>query len=269
MNPTYAKQQKDFLEIIKAYRNAKTKKEKDSFFLKLLDATGGIRQSMVNSFYIQSYTTDDLQSVLQMRTIDAINTYDESKGEFAPYLFGTFRRYLINILVAAGRDKYKTLDSSVSFSGSPAGNSSVSFASLLQAENKPPIDGLIAQEELNNLNRVLTDLERQVLEKILEGLSYQETADALGTNEKSVDNAMTRIKAKAIGEGFCQAKEFKERKEHFANVKDRAAQMLEEGQSSKEVALLLRLPLVVTAHLRWKLRKEKGLARKNKKKGKE
>ena len=42
----------------------------------------------------------------------------------------------------------------------------------------------------------LTDLERSVIEHRLLGLSYEETAKALGISDKSVDNAIQRIRQK-------------------------------------------------------------------------
>ena len=42
----------------------------------------------------------------------------------------------------------------------------------------------------------LTELEKQVLVRFLDGLSYTDIADELGKSVKSVDNAIQRVKKK-------------------------------------------------------------------------
>ena len=46
------------------------------------------------------------------------------------------------------------------------------------------------------MNEVLSRLEMSVLELYLEGKSYQEIAEALSRSQKSIDNALQRVKKK-------------------------------------------------------------------------
>ena len=59
---------------------------------------------------------------------------------------------------------------------------------------------IIEKEQLEGLNmrlnRELTSYEREVLDLFLEGLPYQEIADRLGKDKKSIDNALKRIRNK-------------------------------------------------------------------------
>ena len=63
-----------------------------------------------------------------------------------------------------------------------------------------PINQAISTEELTSLieclGRVLSPLEREVLAMYLEGRSYEEVAERLECNPKSVDNALQRVKRK-------------------------------------------------------------------------
>ena len=63
-----------------------------------------------------------------------------------------------------------------------------------------PINQAISTEELTSLveclGRVLSPLESQVLAMYLEGRSYEEVAERLDCNPKSVDNALQRVKRK-------------------------------------------------------------------------
>ncbi len=62
-------------------------------------------------------------------------------------------------------------------------------------------ESILLEKEQSDLFRkqvmeVLSDKEWQVLELIVDGASYAETAEKLGISEKSVDNAMQRIRRK-------------------------------------------------------------------------
>ena len=63
-----------------------------------------------------------------------------------------------------------------------------------------PEEMLVDKEEYNSLevelNKILSDLEWQVLRYYLDGKSYQEISVVLGRHSKSIDNALTRVKRK-------------------------------------------------------------------------
>ena len=63
-----------------------------------------------------------------------------------------------------------------------------------------PEERLLVQERLRAVFRTaeerLTPLEKRVLADFLKSASYRETADRLGLSQKSVDNAMQRIRRK-------------------------------------------------------------------------
>ena len=63
-----------------------------------------------------------------------------------------------------------------------------------------PEEQIIERENLealeNAIERELSDLERQVLDLYITGMSIKEVSAVLGRDEKSTDNAMQRIKTK-------------------------------------------------------------------------
>jgi len=63
-----------------------------------------------------------------------------------------------------------------------------------------PQDLFLNNEKLNilkkKIKRILSDLERDVLESYLDAKTYQEIAGELGRHVKSIDNALQRIKRK-------------------------------------------------------------------------
>ena len=61
---------------------------------------------------------------------------------------------------------------------------------LINRENLTVIEGRIGE--------ILSDLEKEVLTRYIEGKSYQEISDEMGRHVKSIDNALQRIKRKLL-----------------------------------------------------------------------
>lgn len=63
-----------------------------------------------------------------------------------------------------------------------------------------PEELIISKEELKNIedkiNKLLSELEQEVLGLYLNGKTYQEIADIIGKEPKSIDNALQRVKRK-------------------------------------------------------------------------
>ena len=74
--------------------------------------------------------------------------------------------------------------------------SSLEEAAELNDRRDGPEQQLIQADTLRELRACLTALEGQVLERYLMGESYAAIAAALGRSEKSVDNAVQRIRKK-------------------------------------------------------------------------
>ncbi|PIU67859.1 MAG: hypothetical protein COS84_03085 [Armatimonadetes bacterium CG07_land_8_20_14_0_80_40_9] len=81
-------------------------------------------------------------------------------------------------------------------------NSQQTLADVLTSKkNSNPEKMFLAKENINylkqELRQALTDLEWQVLVNYLEEKSYEEIAGEIEHHEKTVDNALSRIKRKA------------------------------------------------------------------------
>ena len=65
-----------------------------------------------------------------------------------------------------------------------------------------PLDTITRKEYFQNLestiDKSLSDFEKQVLHRYLNGESYVKIAEKLNTQVKSIDNAIQRIRKKAI-----------------------------------------------------------------------
>jgi RNA polymerase sporulation-specific sigma factor len=115
-------------------------------------------------------------------------------------------RQIITAIKTATRFKHSPLNTYVSFSNTPAGQDSDSDVTLGDALPGPSVDDpstcVISTEELQSLvfalGTGLSRLEADALKLYLEGSSYEEMAETLGCDTKTIDNALQRVKRKVL-----------------------------------------------------------------------
>jgi RNA polymerase sporulation-specific sigma factor len=115
-------------------------------------------------------------------------------------------RQIITAIKTATRFKHAPLNTYVSFSHTPAGQDSDGDCTLGDALPGPGVDDpavcVISTEELQSLvftlGTGLSPLEADALRLYLDGLSYEEMAEELGCDTKTIDNALQRVKRKII-----------------------------------------------------------------------
>jgi RNA polymerase sporulation-specific sigma factor len=115
-------------------------------------------------------------------------------------------RQIITAIKTATRFKHAPLNSYVSFSNTPAGQEADSDCTLGDALPGPTVDEpsvcVISTEELQSLvfclGTGLSKLESDALRLYLEGSSYEQMADELGCDTKTIDNALQRVKRKVL-----------------------------------------------------------------------
>ena len=126
----------------------------------------------------------------------------EREASFRSFAELFVTRQNITAIKTAARNKHTPLNTYVSFSNTRAGSEQeTTLADVLPDDPvTDPINQAISTEELQSLveclGKVLSPLERQVLAMYLEGRSYEEVAERLECNPKSVDNALQRVKRK-------------------------------------------------------------------------
>lgn len=130
--------------------------------------------------------------------------------DFRPDKLSSFRafaelcitRQIITAIKTATRQKHIPLNSSISLDKPVYEDESerTLLDMLTGPELDDPADLMVHREDFHRLeeevNNVLSTLERQVLALYLEGRSYQEISDKLDRQVKSIDNALQRIKRK-------------------------------------------------------------------------
>jgi RNA polymerase sigma-H factor len=115
-------------------------------------------------------------------------------------------RQIITAIKTATRFKHAPLNTYVSFSHTPAGQDGDGECTLGDALPGPRVDEppivVISTEELQSLvftlGTGLSRLESDALRLYLEGASYEDMAEELGCDTKTIDNALQRVKRKIL-----------------------------------------------------------------------
>lgn len=126
----------------------------------------------------------------------AIDRYQEMENTlFYTYANKCIERKIISVVIASNRNKNKILNESISYDDDE--NLLLKFIK----DNAPTPEDVVISEELEEklLNKIkdkLTDLEVSVFTLLINGFKYKEIASILDKDEKSIDNAIQRIKSK-------------------------------------------------------------------------
>lgn len=145
----------------------------------------------------------ELSDLIQECTIG----FEEAIQKFNPdddVSFYTFAnvcmdRQLMSELTRQNRAKYKFLNEAIPLETIDEENDN-NLIDFIQDNTNNPELGLLSNEEFKELysqiSKVLTALEECVFKLKLQGFGYKEIADILDKDEKSIDNAIQRIKTK-------------------------------------------------------------------------
>ncbi len=126
----------------------------------------------------------------------AIDRYHEQGDTlFYTYAKKCIERKIISVVVGSRRNKNKILNESVSYD-----DDENSLIKILKDSSPNPEEILLDMEYqedfLAKIKNKLTDFESQVFELLVSGFKYKEIAVLLEKDEKSIDNAIQRIKNK-------------------------------------------------------------------------
>ena len=126
----------------------------------------------------------------------AIDRYQEKEDTlFYTYAKKCIERKIISVVIASNRNKNKILNESISYDDDE--NLLLKF---IKSQTPSPEEEILSLELEENLllkiKGILTELEEQVFSLLISGFKYREIAQILDKEEKSIDNAIQRIKTK-------------------------------------------------------------------------
>ena len=168
--------------------------------------TGFVRLK-ASSYFLAGGDSEDLIQEGLIGLYKAVRDFRSDKEtSFRSFAELCITRQIITAIKTATRFKHTPLNTYVSFSHSPAGQDPDSECTLGDALPGPSVDDpsicVISTEELQSLvftlGNGLSQLESDALRLYLEGLSYEQMAEQLGCDTKTIDNALQRVKRKVI-----------------------------------------------------------------------
>src|SRR6476619_668537 len=160
-----------------------------------------------SAYFLVGGASDDLIQEGLIGLYKAVRDFRPDKEtSFRSFAELCVTRQIITAIKTATRFKHSPLNTYVSFSHTPAGQDSDGECSLGDALPGPAVHEpsvmVISTEELQSLifclGSGLSPLESDALRLYLEGSSYEDMAERLGCDTKTIDNALQRVKRKIL-----------------------------------------------------------------------
>lgn len=167
----------------------------------------GFVRLKASSYFLAGGDADDLVQEGMIGLYKAVRDFRTDKEtSFRSFAELCVTRQIITAIKTATRFKHAPLNTYVSFSHTPAGQESEGECTLGDAlpgsHVHDPSVCVISTEELQSLvfalGSGLSQLESEALRLYLDGNSYEEMAEQLGCDTKTIDNALQRVKRKII-----------------------------------------------------------------------
>ena len=164
--------------------------------------------SKVNKYFIIGAEKEDIIQEGLIGLYKAIKDYKEDKqNSFKSFANLCIERQLITAIKSSNRQKHMPLNSYLSLN-MPAyedsdGNADTEVMEILDANIiEDPLDTITKKEYMSNVESVidtsLSDFEKKVLNRYIQGESYVKIAQKLDAPVKPVDNAIQRIRKKTV-----------------------------------------------------------------------
>ncbi len=189
-------------EIIKEIRNG----DKQALTY-LMNKYKEIVNLKVGKYFMVGAEKEDIIQEGLIGLFKAIKTFnDEKNNTFKTFANMCIERQLITAIKSSNRQKHMPLNSYLSLNMSAYDNEEENGAELMDTFDsktiEDPLETIINKEYYDeiekSIDKTLSQFEKQVLDRYMKGESYVTIAKRLDSPVKSVDNAIQRIRKKAM-----------------------------------------------------------------------
>ena len=189
-------------EIIKEIRNG----DKQALTY-LMNKYKEIVNLKVGKYFMVGAEKEDIIQEGLIGLFKAIKTFNAEKNNtFKTFANMCIERQLITAIKSSNRQKHMPLNSYLSLNMSAYDNEEENGAELMDTFDsktiEDPLETIINKEYYDeiekSIDKTLSQFEKQVLDRYMKGESYVTIAKRLDSPVKSVDNAIQRIRKKAI-----------------------------------------------------------------------
>lgn len=159
--------------------------------------------SISSKYFIIGAEKEDIIQEGMIGLFKSIRNFEDGKqSSFKSFADLCIKRQLITAIKTSTRQKHIPLNSYLSLNKNAyETEGDLELIDVLNAEViEDPLDTITNKESVENIENqmqnILSEFEKNVLDKYLKGYSYNQIAQKLDTHVKSVDNAIQRIKKK-------------------------------------------------------------------------
>lgn len=177
----------------------------------LLEKYKNLVNIKVGKYFIIGAEREDIMQEGMIGLFKAIKSFEEEKqNTFKSFANICIERQLITAIKSSNRQKHMPLNSYLSLNTAAYDNNEEDSVELIDTFDsktiEDPLETVMKKEyykEVENaVNKSLSKFEKQVLDRFIKGESYLTIAQQLDSPVKSVDNAIQRIRKKAIKNMF-------------------------------------------------------------------
>lgn len=158
-----------------------------------------IASAVAHSYFLTGGDSEDLLQEGLFAVFKAISSFN-SKANFKTYVYTCVKNRIFTIIKSSNRYKNIPLNNYLSLSG--GNDDQIDKNKIIVDKNFSPEESYInleAENELKNkISQVLSDYEYKILVQYLKGYSYRELGEMFSKKEKSIDNAIQRIRKKIL-----------------------------------------------------------------------
>lgn len=187
-------------------------KQGDEYALSyLLEKYKELVNMKVGKYFMVGAEKEDIMQEGMIGLYKAIKNFDTKKqNSFKTFANLCIERQLITAIKTSNRQKHMPLNSYLSLNMAAYDNNEDDSVELIDTFNsntiEDPLETVMKKEYYeqihNNIEKSLSKFEKQVLDRFMKGESYVTIAQKLDSPVKSVDNAIQRIRKKAIKNMF-------------------------------------------------------------------
>ena len=177
----------------------------------LLEKYKNLVNIKVGKYFIIGAEREDIVQEGMIGLFKAIKNFDaEKQNTFKSFANICIERQLITAIKSSNRQKHMPLNSYLSLNTAAYDNNEEDSVELIDTFDsktiEDPLETVMKKEyykEIENaVNKSLSKFEKQVLDRFMKGESYMMIAEKLDSPVKSVDNAIQRIRKKAVKNMF-------------------------------------------------------------------
>ena len=187
-------------------------KQGDEYALSyLLEKYKELVNMKVGKYFMVGAEKEDIMQEGMIGLYKAIKNFDTQKqNSFKTFANLCIERQLITAIKTSNRQKHMPLNSYLSLNMAAYDNNEDDSVELIDTFNsntiEDPLETVMKKEYYeqihNNIEKSLSKFEKQVLDRFMQGESYNVIAKRLDSPVKSVDNAIQRIRKKAVKNMF-------------------------------------------------------------------